>query len=260
MTSIIILLSILCLTYILFGTFAIFFADRIIFPCPKPSYVDSEKIFKLTLENGQTISACHLKNPKAKYTILLSHGNGEDIGEMSPWTEPLKARGFSVFTYDYPGYGTSLGKPSEKHCYMSIDTAYKYLTETCDVAPQNIILYGRSLGSGPSTELAQRNKVGGIIYEGAFTSIFRVPMRIKLLPWDTFDNLSKINQIEAPVLFIHGSKDSTVPIWHGQKLFEYAKHPKSTLWVKGAGHNDIIEVAGEKYFASILAFAKKLCS
>ncbi len=160
--------------------------------------------------------------------------------------------------YDYPGYGTSAGTASEERCYMSIQAAYDYLLQSQHALPQQIILYGRSLGSGPTSEFANNHPVGGVIYEGAFTSILRVPARINILPWDKFDNLSKIDKITVPILIIHGTKDGTVDVWHGKKLFAKANEPKSALWVEGAGHNDIAEVAGEKYFNSILEFSKKL--
>ncbi|HAX79930.1 MAG TPA: hypothetical protein DCY88_29865 [Cyanobacteria bacterium UBA11372] len=86
---------------------------------PQPStYEDTQDIIKLTTANGVSISAIYLPNPKAKYTILYSHGNAEDLGYGLPMLKELRDIGFSVFAYDYQGYGTSRGTPSEANAYQ----------------------------------------------------------------------------------------------------------------------------------------------
>jgi len=167
--------------------------------------------------------------------------------------------GFSVFAYDYRGYGTSDGRASARNSYEDIEAAYGYLVERLGVPANRIIVMGRSIGGGPAIELATKNDVAGLICESCFVSAFRVLTRVPILPFDKFTNLNKIKKINCPVLIIHGQSDRIVPVWHGRKLFEAANEPKLCLWVDGAGHNDDVAViAGEDYWQAIAKFKQSI--
>ena len=233
--------------YISIGVWAYFCSDALIFQPQRASYRDYRQIIKLIKSDRPTISALYLANPKAQYTILYSHGNAEDLGDILPNLQAIRAIGFSVFTYDYRGYGTSQGQPTVKGVYEDIDTAYAYLTQTLLVPPSRIIIYGRSVGGGPSVDLARRKPVAGLVLESTFVSAFRVVTHISLYPFDKFPNLNKIKQVNCPLLIIHGTDDEVIPFWHGQELFAVAEQPKRFLQVEGARHNDVLWVAGEQY-------------
>ncbi|HEX6280174.1 MAG TPA: alpha/beta hydrolase, partial [Pyrinomonadaceae bacterium] len=166
--------------------------------------------------------------------------------------------GFAVLAYDYRGYGTSAGAPSEEKSYEDIDAAYRYLTEELRVLPGKIILHGRSLGGGPSTDLAARRPVGGLILESTFTTAFRTVTRYQLVPFDKFRNLDKLALSKCPVLVIHGKDDRTIGFHHGEALFDSAPGMKYSLWVDNAGHNDLADVAGESYLNAIRDFSQEL--
>src|SRR5439155_21231421 len=136
------------------------------------------EIVKLISKDGKQISAIFLPNEKAKYTILYSHGNAEDIGDIRPMLDGLKNLGFSVFAYDYQGYGTSQGKPTESNAYADVLAAYEYLTTRLGISSERIISYGHSLGAALAVDLAARKPVAGVIIESAFTTAFRVVTRI----------------------------------------------------------------------------------
>lgn len=226
---------------------------------PPASYQDKPPFIKLKTPNQQEITAVYLPNPQAKYTILYSHGNAEDLGDILPRLYQLRDLGVNIFAYDYQGYGTSQGSPSEINAYEDINTAYEYLTQTLKVQPSQIIVYGRSIGSGPSVDLAMRQSVGGLILESAFTTIFRVVTKIPLYPFDKFVNIQKIPQVSAPVLILHGDADMVIPFAHGQELFNAVTHPhKLSLWVKDAGHNDLLETAGNSYMEKMHEFLQLL--
>ncbi len=249
---------------LLYGALFIFgyspLSDRLIFPAPLASYEESGEIIKLNLDSGETISALYLPVAESRYTVLYNHGNGEDLGEIRPRLEYLRGKGFSVFSYDYPGYGTSSGKSNEELAYKTAEAAYAYLTDKLNISPDRIILYGRSVGSGMAVELAKRHSGAGLILEGPFVSTFRVMTRFKILPFDKFDNLSKIAGIKMPVLIIHGNRDKVVPFWHGKKLYEAANQPKIFLPIPEAGHNNIPDVAAEKYGQAIDEFYKLIAA
>ncbi|MBI5723252.1 MAG: alpha/beta hydrolase [Planctomycetes bacterium] len=257
--------------YVVLFLIAAFGCDSLLFRPPESNYADSSAILKIKTADGQTLSAqsfYHIEdtviqnrrfgNSLARYTIIYSHGNAEDMGEVGAICELIKNAGFNVLAYDYRGYGTSTGSPSEEGTYRDIDAAYDYVTKTLNVPPGRIIILGRSIGGGPSVDLTIRRPVAGLILESSFTSAFRIPTRINILPWDKFDNLSKIRQVHCPVLVIHGENDWVISSWHGKKLFESANEPKRCLWVDGAGHNDLVERAGQKYFQALKDFADLL--
>ncbi|MEG4456584.1 alpha/beta hydrolase [Microcoleus sp. N9_A1] len=251
MRSIIFIYAFLCF-------YGFFFSERLIFQPPPSSQSDSREFIKVSSANGMKISAVHFPNPQAKYTILYSHGNAEDLGDILWLVGEIRDSGFAVFAYDYQGYGTSQGNPSEDNTYRDIDAVYNYLTQQLGVSAKHIILYGRSVGGGPAIDLASRQKVGGLVVESSFVSVFRVLTRIPILPFDKFVNIDKIGKVRSPVLVIHGKADEVVHFWHGEQLFAAAKQPKFNFWVDRAGHNDLMDVAGDRYATTLRDFAKML--
>ncbi|MCJ2543198.1 alpha/beta hydrolase [Thermostichus vulcanus] len=234
-----------------------FQSERMIF-LPRPaSYQDGEQILKLTTSDGLLISAIYLPNPAASYTLLYSHGNAEDLGDILPRLFSLQRQGFSILAYDYRGYGTSQGEPSEAGAYKDIEAAYDYLIAQ-GIPPAQILVYGRSVGGGPSVYLAAQKPVGGVILESTFVTAFRVLTRIPLLPFDRFDNLSRIPTIDCPLLILHGTDDGLIPFWHAQTLYKAARDPKRLVPIEGANHNNLLQVAGDRYYSILHQFVEEL--
>jgi fermentation-respiration switch protein FrsA (DUF1100 family) len=233
-------------------------SEGLIFLPHRSSYKDTADIVKLTSTNGNRISALYLLNPSARYTLLVSHGNAEDLGDDRYWLEDLRHAGFSVLGYDYQGYGTSQGKPGEKESYDDEQAAYDYLTTNLKIPAERIIILGRSVGSGPAVHLAARRPAAGLVLQSPFLSAYRVMTQVPLLPFDRFLNYKDIRRVHCPVLVIHGTRDQVINRWHGKKLYELANQPKQFLWVEGAGHNDLEMVAGKAYFSALKNFAASL--
>lgn len=252
------LVFILLLAYLGLGVAAYYLSEKIIFQ-PQPLKVDDKTIYiRLDTPEKKAITAKFFKNPGAEFTILFSHGNAEDISGSSWFYQNLSNAGFNVFVYDYRGYGKSEGTPSEKNSYEDIETAYNYLIKENQIAPEKIIIHGRSLGGAVSIDLASRKECGGLIVESTFTSAFRVLTRYRIYPFDKFNSLGKIKKIKCPVLFIHGREDEIIPFWHSETLFAEANEPKYFFPVEAANHNDVSEIGGENYFQTIKDFAGKL--
>lgn len=139
------------------------------------------------------------------------------------------------------------GDPSEDYCFADIQAAYTYLTSTLQIPPSSIVLYGRSLGSGPSCFLAARTAeegmpVGGLILHAPFLSVYRIVIDSGCtLPGDRFPNVDFAPTIRSPVLFIHGTKDSIVPFNHSERLLDTVLKPyrADPLFIKGMGHNNV---------------------
>lgn len=250
----ILLVTSLCIAYAGLNFYAAICANNLIFPAPPSSYLDNDQILKLKASDGESISAYFLKADSSDRLLIYSHGNGEDIGQIRPLLQNFQQLGISVLAYDYPSYGTSTGQSSEFGTYAAIDVTYRYATETLGYSPKKIILYGRSLGSGPSTWLAEHELVAGLILDGAFTSTFRVMTGIKLLTWDKFDNYARLPNIKCPILMIHGTEDRVVPFTHALKNWTRIKGAKYKLFVQGAKHGDLIENANDDYWNIVRPF------
>ncbi|MBW2631582.1 MAG: alpha/beta hydrolase [Deltaproteobacteria bacterium] len=252
------ILLIILSVYLFSLGYTVLLADRLIFQPQTASYTDNNQILKLTTQQGTVISARYLHNPDATYTLLYSHGNAEDLGDIDEILEQFHEHGFSIIAYDYSGYGTSTGTPSEQHFYTDILAVYEYLRNERYLHAENIVVFGRSVGGGPSIDLASRNIVGGLIIQSSFVSAFRVITKIPVFPFDKFSNLRKMQAVSCPVLVIHGKRDEIIPFWHGKTLYENAHSPKMKLWVDKAHHNDVGWAAGNEYWSVLEQFVELL--
>lgn len=256
------MLALLAVIYSGFALYVFFFADRMIFFLPAVGYEhvpeQDETAVLLTTTDGNTIAARYLHNPDSRTTILFSHGNASDLGSILPNLELLRDAGYSVFAYDYPGYGHSPGKPTEGGTYRSIEAAYGYLTTELKIAPENIVAYGQSVGGGPSTYLAANKPLGGLILQSTFATVFQVVFPFRVLPFEKFPTVKRIDEINCPLLLIHGTSDRTIPFSHSEELLAAAAEPKQLVPIMGADHNDILWVDGTTYLESIQSFISGL--
>ena len=234
------------------------YAERLIFQPQTSFYRNDAEIIKLTTSDNEKISAKFYENPNAAHVILFSHGNAEDIGGLDLMLKDFQKNGFAILSYDYRGYGTSEGVPTEDKVYRDIDAAYDYLTGELRVPPEKIIAHGRSLGGAVAIDLASRKKIGGLIVESSFVTAFRVLTTIQITPFDKFHSINKIKDVGCPVLFIHGRKDNIIPFWHGEKLFAEANEPKFSFWIDEGAHNNIYSVNKVAYLQKIRDFADNL--
>lgn len=247
--------------YLALMMFAVLFANKLVFPIPPAGYSDSEDIIRFPYDSsGNEVSLVYLRNPASQHLIYYHHGNGEDLKSILPRLQALREAGFSVLAWDYPGYGTSDGKPSEKLVLEIAEKIFQAIPSSFGYEHESVILYGRSLGGAPAIYLAQSYKAAGLIAEGVFTSIFRVGIGVNILPWDMFNNMVRIRSLRCPSLFIHGTSDRTVPFSHGVKLHREAPAPKFFTWIQGGKHNDIIDTYSDTYYSSINRFREFISS
>ena len=256
------MLQVILFIYTAFALYIFLFADRMSFLPPGTAYDyrpnQDPTAIRILTGDGNVIAARYLPHPESRYTILYSHGNASNLGSILPTLQSLQGSGFSVFAYDYPGYGYSTGRPTEGNAYNAIEAAYSYLTDQLDVPPAQIILHGQSLGGGPSTYLATRQLVAGLILESTFTTIFQVVIPVRILPFEKFPNIRRIANINCPLLLIHGTDDQTIPFSHSEELFETAVEPKQLVAIAQANHNDIRLVDETTYLNAIQKFSESL--
>ncbi|CAI5799122.1 Hydrolase_4 domain-containing protein [Podarcis lilfordi] len=205
--------------------------------------LDTIEVFLTKSSRGNRVGCMYVRCvPGARFTVLFSHGNAVDLGQMCSFYISLGTRiSCNIFSYDYSGYGVSTGKPSEKNLYADVDAAWQALRTRYGISPENIILYGQSIGTVPTVDLASRYECAAVILHSPLTSGMRVafPETKKTYCFDAFPNIDKVSRITSPVLFIHGTEDEVIDFSHGLALYERCPKAVEPLWVEGAGHNDI---------------------
>ncbi|XP_054801950.1 uncharacterized protein LOC129305833 [Prosopis cineraria] len=200
---------------------------------------ENVEILKLPTRRGTEIVALYIRHPMATSTLLYSHGNAADLGQMYDLFIQLSIHlRVNLMGYDYSGYGQSSGKPSEQNTYADIEAAYKCLEESYGTKPEDVILYGQSVGSGPSLDLAVRlPQLRAVVLHSPILSGLRVMYPVKRTYWfDIYKNIDKIPHVNCPVLIIHGTSDEVVDCSHGKQLWELCKEKYEPLWLKGGKH------------------------
>ena len=229
--------------YLVLAILAFFFADKLIFQPPGEAYPENRNHFEVTGAEGEEVALYYHPAAEGMPTLLWSHGNAENIGQLKVEMDSLNYEGFGILAYDYPGYGESDGKPSEKECYRSIKAAYDFLVSEKKCPVEKIILVGRSVGSGPTCWLAAHEKHGAVALISPFLSTFRTATKIPLFLGDRFQNLNRIVEFETPLLIIHGEEDSIIPLSHGKRLYELSPSENKTfLPVEDGDHNNLFSL------------------
>ena len=237
--------------------------NSIIFPHPPPSYAPgTQPDLRFVKSGADDIAVVAIKShavfPSDPVLVFYSHGNAEDVGECYPmlmeFSQLLGKRIPNVVVgYDYSGYGRSTGAPSESVVFRNAHDALLHMMNEFNVPPSRVIVWGRSLGSGPTCYLAEKANNGdrkpfaGVVLCSPLMSIFRVGLnsiRSYSLPLDQFCNYERLKRgfgDQTPIFVIHGEMDEVVPFAQGKKLFdtipEHLRHP--SLFVPRAGHNDV---------------------
>ncbi|XP_064992267.1 uncharacterized protein LOC135587068 isoform X2 [Musa acuminata AAA Group] len=166
----------------------------------------SMDVLLLDTKHGTKLVAFYLKNPCARLTVLYSHGNAADLGQLYDLFVQLKVNlRVNLMGYDYSGYGASTGKPSEYNTYADIEAVYQCLQTEYGVGQEDLILYGQSVGSGPTLHLAAHLlRLRGIVLHSAILSGLRVVCHVKFsFCFDIYKNIDKIKKVKCPVFVIH---------------------------------------------------------
>ena len=225
---------------------------------PEDIGLDFESVTLVTSDNVQ-LDAWFLPADPARGTLLFCHGNAGNISHRLDSLRLFHELGLSVLIFDYRGYGQSTGTPTEEDTYRDADAAWQYLVQQRGIAPQHIILFGRSLGASIAARLASRQAAAGVILESAFTSV--PDIAAKFYPWlpvrwmsrYQYNTREQLADIHSPVLIVHSRDDEIISYDNGEDLFEAASKPKQFLELRG-GHNDAYLVSGESYVQGVDVF------
>jgi len=194
-------------------------------------------------EDNIQLHGWYIPQAKSEHVLLFFHGNAGNISHRRESIEMFHRLGLNVLIIDYRGYGQSKGKPSEKGLYRDATAAWQYLTEQKGFEPDQIIIFGRSLGGAVAAKLATNVQARGLIVESTMSSArdfakqaFKVLARLIVIRYD-FNTAEYLRHINVPVLVLHSPDDEIMPFQLGKKVFESAHQPKQFVRMRG-GHNN----------------------
>jgi fermentation-respiration switch protein FrsA (DUF1100 family) len=202
----------------------------------------------LTTEDGERIVGWYRAPELGRAAVLYFHGNGGSL-----WNRRLRARlltenGRGLLIISYRGYSGSTGTPTEMGLRQDARAAYDWLAHR--VAPERIVLYGESLGTGVAVRLAAERPVSGVILDAPYSStadIAKIAYWFVPVGWlmqDQFRSTDIIGQVKAPLLMLHGERDGVVPIALGERLFAAAPEPKKFVRLENVDHVSVLERGG----------------
>jgi uncharacterized protein len=207
-------------------------------------------------------------DPRAP-TLLYLHGTFRSLYRNHPKIEALRDAGFAVVAVDYRGWGESSPiVPSESTILADADVAWTELVRH-QPEPRKRVIFGHSMGGGVAINLASRKHYltdyGALIVESTFTSLPDVAAAVgvwgTIASWITrqkFDSLSKIGQVDAPILMMHGDQDKTVPVALGRKLRDAARPGVRWLEVPAGTHSYLHSEAPQVYQQAVKSVINQL--
>ena len=222
--------------------------------------VNIEKVKIVTEDNIDLLAWYHNKDINKFKTILYLHGNAGSLENRIHKINHFEDMNINFLLLSWRGFSGNKGEPTEQGLYQDARSAVKWLIKQ-GVFEENIIIYGESLGTGVTTEIAQNKNFAGIILESPFTSMVaagksKYPIfPIRLLLKDRYESDKKIKNIKSPVLIMHGEQDNIVPFWMGEKMFELANEPKYSYFSK---YDDHMMDFNNELINSIKLFLKSL--
>ena len=222
--------------------------------------VNIEKVKIVTEDNIDLLAWYHNKDINKFKTILYLHGNAGSLENRIHKINHFEDMNINFLLLSWRGFSGNKGEPTEQGLYQDARSAVKWLIKQ-GVFEENIIVYGESLGTGVTTEIAQNRNFAGIILESPFTSMVaagksKYPIfPIRLLLKDRYESDKKIKNIKSPVLIMHGEQDNIVPFWMGEKMFQLANEPKYSYFSK---YDDHMMDFNKELINSIKLFLKSL--
>lgn len=196
----------------------------------------------LATEDGIELHGWYIPAPQANGTLLFLHGNAGNISHRRDSIAIFRRLGLDVFIFDYRGYGRSQGRPDEIGLYRDAQAAWRYLTQTREVAARDIVVFGRSLGGAVAAHLVAREPARALILESTFSSardfarqVLPLLSRLVTVRYD-FDTTGQMQAVNCPVLVLHSPDDEIMPYALGERVFQAAREPKRFVRLRG-DHN-----------------------
>jgi uncharacterized protein len=246
------------------GLLALFIGQRaVLFPsptsartAPKAAGFPEVEEHVLTAADGEKLIAWYVPARPGRPVVLYFHGNGDFLAGFFGRFRSLLADGTGVVALSYRGYAGSTGKPSEQGLMQDAAAAYAFTTSR--YRPDNIVVWGFSLGTG----VAVAQRIGKLILEAPYTSVADVAASmfwfapVRALIRDQFRSDSQIPRVKVPLLVMHGALDPAIPVSFGERLFALANEPKRFVRIARGGHNDLDNFGGIEIARNFINLAK----
>jgi fermentation-respiration switch protein FrsA (DUF1100 family) len=197
----------------------------------------------LTTSDGERVIVWHVVPRGDKPVVLYFHGNGGALDLRAERFARIVADGTGLVALSYRGYGGSTGRPSEAGLLRDAQAVYAFAAARYPA--ERLVLFGESLGSGVAVALAAEHQVGKVVLEAPFTSAADVGaaaypfLPVRLLMHDQFRSDERIGKVTAPVLVLHGARDTVVPIAYGERLYALIGAPKKFVRFPEGHHSDL---------------------
>lgn len=233
----------------------IYHPDRRMLAYPSDIGLKYEKI-TVEAEDDERITGWFIPADNARGVVLFCHGNAGNISGRLETIRIVHELRMDLLIFDYRGFGQSTGAPSEEGTYLDAMAMWRHLTEERGIAPERIVVFGRSLGGAVAAWLAERAAPAGLVMESAFTSIPEMGAElypffpVRLASRFHYDSLARMPRIQCPVLVVHSREDRLVPFHHGSELFQAVRAEKRFLEIVGS-HNDGFLISGIGYLAGL---------
>ena len=232
---------------LVFGMYT--FQERFIFfPSRMPNnhtfdFCQDFEEFNLTAKDGAKLNAVHIKQDSARGVVLYFHGNSGNISHLHHVANLLHKKGYDAFLVDYRTYGKSTGSLSEEA--LKLDAQLFYNHALTKYGEDEIVLYGRSFGTGIASALAAANNPRKLILESPFYSAvslgkYRFPiLPVYLLSQYRFPSHEYLQEVKCPIHIFHGTEDTVIPYKFAQQLYNSIPEGKEKKFyaIEGGGHN-----------------------
>ena len=241
------ILLVLFFVYLILLVFLYFYQRSLLYHPNENNYsgdnltVKVEKVKVQTSDNLKLNGWFHKKNLSDYKTIIYFHGNAGTLDNRIHKLNHFKDIDVNFLIIAWRGFSGNEGKPTEDGLYIDGKSAVNWVLEQ-GIKEENIVLYGESLGTGITLEIAQNKNFAGVILETPFTSMvdaaktFYPYIPVNLLLKDRYENEKKVRSINIPIMIMHGEKDTIVPFSMGKKIFEIANEPKYSYFTKYDNH------------------------
>jgi hypothetical protein len=268
MTGVLVTLALTCL--FLWGLVRLFEPKLAFFPAGGEQMTPADHGLAFTpldvsATDGERLRAWWIPRDRPLANVVFFHGNGGNLSLWSPVFAELHLRGYSVLAWDYRGYGSSTGRPSERGLYRDADAIVGLVRKRAlDRADAPLLYWGRSLGATVAAYAASVQAPDGVVLEAGFPSaraLFEGNPLMRLLSLFSsyrFPTAEWMQRVTAPALVIHGTADSVIPFRMGERLHEGLRGPKRFHAIPGGDHNDLSPRDGDAYWAAVRAFVSGL--
>jgi len=245
----------------IFQSKMIFYPEKEISATPDEIGLKYEDIY-FTTTDGVRLNGWFVIAEQSKGIILFCHGNAGNISHRLESIKLFINLGYSVFIFDYRGFGLSSGRITEQGSYLDAIAAYNYIVNNKDVESENIVIFGRSLGGAIASYLAKEKTPKVLIIESTFTSILDFAQKtyplfpVKMLLRFEYNTKEYIQEVKCPILIIHSVEDEMMPFNHAEQLYNVANDPKEILKLSGS-HNEGFIYSKNHYITGLNNFLNK---